>query len=98
MSLERVQKKVSLTTTITACASTLLVSVAGSVAWATQFQTKTTAAAQLQAQSARVDEVKARQDKVDATLARVEQKVDDTKATTDRLEDKMDKLLSRVRR
>lgn len=98
MSLEKVQKRVSLTTTVVACASTLLVSVAGSVAWATQFQTKVAAVASAQAQDAKVEAVKTRQDKVDSTLARVEQKVDDTKATADRLEDKMDRLLSRVRR
>lgn len=93
---DKPQKRVSLVTTIIACASTFLVSVGGGVAWATQFQTKTAASMQAAAQTSRLNEAATAASEAKGEVSGLREDVRRIDATTTRLDDKMDKVLLRL--
>jgi hypothetical protein len=93
---EMAQKRVSLVTTIIACASTFLVSVGGSVAWATQFQTKAAASAQSSAQVSRLERVEGMAGQASGEVSGLREDVRRIDDTTQRLDDKLDKVLMRL--
>lgn len=93
---ELFQKRVSLAQVVLVFAGTALASVAGSVAWATQFQTKTIAASSAIAQDARISKIEKDQTASSARVESMHDEITEVRDTTNRLDEKLDKVLLRL--
>ncbi len=89
MNNEIAQKRVTLAQTIIACATTIIVAIGGSVAWATSFQTKA-AAAQT---TIRLEAVETAQTKSDQEVQHIHDDSARVESGVSRLDDKVDRVL-----